>query len=189
MPIATITPPQNRHVYARLGAESILVRPLRRDEEPLLCELSELVVRGPSTASSGAVAGFALVALSDTELGGREGAPVGVARLERGSLADRTATASVIVAEQVRGRGIGGVLVRELVRESLDRGIDRLRVGARPDHPAVVRLVARYGRLKLRPGGVVDVWLHAPRDGALDAAGPLLLADEALRASGVRQPH
>ena len=78
--------------------------------------------------NAGAVLGFA--ALS----------PVSARRVYAG-----VAEISVYVAEQARGSGIGGALLRELVRASEAAGFWTLQAGIFPENPASLRLHQKCG--------------------------------------------
>jgi hypothetical protein len=141
MDIATIAEPRSRHVYTRVGEEDVLVRPLRRGDEDGYVEPLQ----------------FGLVVLGSTKLGGREGPAIAKARFTRTNSTSSTAVLAITTPEDEEGFEVGTLLLRELITEALEQGVDRFRTETHHNTPAMFRLLARFGRIKLRPSGVLEL--------------------------------
>ncbi len=72
------------------------------------------------------------------------------------------AEVSIYIAESERGRGIGGALLEELIRQSEQNGIWTLQAGIFPENTASIRLHKRHGFREVgrreRIGKLGDVW-------------------------------
>jgi L-amino acid N-acyltransferase YncA len=97
------------------------------------------------------------VVLGSTKLGGREGPAIAKARFTRTNSTSSTAVLAITTPEDEEGFEVGTLLLRELITEALEQGVDRFRTETHHNTPAMFRLLARFGRIKLRPSGVLEL--------------------------------
>jgi L-amino acid N-acyltransferase YncA len=83
----------------------------------------------------------------------RGGAVLGVARYRRDPERPAVAEATVVVADDWQGRGLGSVLLRRLCRRAKADGIDTFTASLLTDNRSMLRLFERLGRVQVRELG------------------------------------
>lgn len=93
-----------------------------------------------------------------------DGAFVGIARYATGPGETETADVAVVIADAWQGRGLGTLLMRELIARAAANGIARLTGTTLHDNPAARALLRRVGfRTASIGGGLVELELELPR--------------------------
>jgi len=81
----------------------------------------------------------------DTMGGRMVGLPIGIGRFIRDRAEPEEADVAVTVSDPWHGRGAGSLIVRELARLALQRGVRRFVVVSHPQNRPVVRMLAHAG--------------------------------------------
>ena len=93
-----------------------------------------------------------------------DGAFVGIARYAMTPGDDETADVAVVVADDWQGRGVGTLLMRELVARALANGIPRLTGTTLHENPGARALLRRAGfRTSSIGGGLIELELELRR--------------------------
>lgn len=92
-----------------------------------------------------------------------EGVPTGIARVIRYEDDPTCADVAVTVAEEWRGQGIAGTLLKEVMRQRPE-GVTRLATTVAADNPASLRMLERLGETTVTDagGGRLDVVVDLP---------------------------
>ncbi|HET9738815.1 MAG TPA: GNAT family N-acetyltransferase [Solirubrobacteraceae bacterium] len=94
-----------------------------------------------------------------------DGAFVGIARYAMAPGDEETADVAVVVADDWQGRGVGTLLMRELVARAAANGIPRLTGTTLHDNPGARALLRRVGfRTSSIGGGLIELELELRRD-------------------------
>lgn len=172
-----IAPPRSGLVYTRLNDRYILVRALGpADARALQC-----MVRGLSTESRyrrfhGHISGLAAAdatllthvdqdlhvaigAFATTAIGGVEGPMVGEARFVRAHRDEHVAELAIAVTDGLQRRGLGTLLLRELIPVATAQGIHKLVARSLSTSGHLIALLGRFGEIRTTAPNRIELTL------------------------------
>jgi GNAT superfamily N-acetyltransferase len=163
------------------GGEEVGLRPIRREDAPLLLEAFTLhfgeqsryqrFMAPKKRLSTKELAYFTDVdhdlheAIGALDLASGEG--IGIARFIRDRPHGPSAEAAVAVADEWQGRGLGGVLLDRLAARAREIGVEEFTASLLATNRAMLALFAHLGRIEVRhdSGTTVRLTVQLPTSG------------------------